>query len=459
MSSTFKSLAERDYAWFFGANFGFFMAIHMQFVLYGYLAFELTDSAKALSLVSAAVTIPTLVASPFAGALADRIDKRVLLAFTQAMAALASLALAALIFLDLVALWHIALVAVVVGSTLAINMPTRQAIIPQLVPRQKLMNAVSLQMGVMNLTMIIAPLVAGALIAPVGVAWVFVLSSCLFLVGTGLETKLPKHGMGGSGSTRHFLLEAREGFAHMAGNPVLRLLLVANTLAIMFSFPVQQTLPVFAKDVFDEGAAGLGILVAMSGAGGLIGAIVAAHLDANPWKGRALFGGLVLMGGLYGSFALAPSFPLALPLLALGASGQMFAMTMINTVVLSTVSPEMRGRTMAIMPMAVGLTPLAVFPVSVATDEVGAPTAIAVACALMLGLLLLLFSFAPALRRLRLDALRRTELSPAQAAQLVAEGKLSQDEADRLAGRDEAASTAPHLSPVKSEDALADSLV
>ncbi len=452
LSSTFKSLAERDYAWFFGANFGFFMAIHMQFVLYGYLAFEITDSAKALSLVSAAVTIPTLAASPFAGALADRIDKRTLLAFTQAMAATASLCLAVLVFLDLVQLWHIALVAVVVGSTLAINMPTRQAIIPQLVPRQKLMNAVSLQMGVMNLTMIIAPLVAGALIGPVGVAWVFVLSSVLFVAGTGLEIKLPRHGMRGSASTRHFLVEAREGFAHMAGNSTLRLLLLANTLVIMFSFPVQQTLPVFAKDVFNEGAAGLGLLVAMSGAGGLIGSIVAAHLDSNPWKGRALFGGLVLMGALYAAFALAPSFALALPLLALGASGQMFSMTMINTVVLSTVSPEMRGRTMAIMPMAIGLTPLAVFPVSVATDEVGAPTAIAVASTLMLGLLVVLFWRARELWDLRLDALRRSELSPAQAAQLVADGKLSQVEADRLAGREDASSHA------KSEDALADSL-
>ena len=234
------------------------------------------------------------------------------------------------------------------------------------------MNAVSLQMGVMNLTMILGPAIAGLLISPLGVEWAFLLSSALFLVATVLETRLPNHGMVGAHSTRSLWQEAREGFSYIAGDPVLRVLLLANTLLIMFAFPVQQTLPVFAKDVFDKGPAGLGTLVAMTGVGGLLGSMVAAHLDHYAWKGRALFAGSATMGALYAAFALAPSFALALPLLALGAFGEMFSMTVNNTVVLSMVGHEMRGRVMAIMPMAIGLTPLAVFPVSVAADEVGA---------------------------------------------------------------------------------------
>jgi len=434
LGTTFRSLEERDYAWFFAANFGFFMAIHMQFVLYGYLAFDLTDSATSLSLVSAAVTVPAVVAAPLAGPLADRVNKRVLLAANQFLAAAASAALAVLVFADLVQLWHIAVVALIVGTVLAVNMPARQAIVPQLVPRHKLMNAVSLQMGVMNLTMILAPAIAGALISPIGVGWVFLLSSALFVAGTAFETRLPVHGLTGTRSAS-LVSDARQGIRYLAGNPVLRLLFLANTLVIMFAFPVQQTLPVFAKDVFDRGPAGLGTLVAMSGVGGLLGSLFASQMDADQRKGRAMFFGGVVMGAFYAGFAIAPSFAVALPLLALGAAGQMFFYTVNNSVVLATAGREVRGRVMAIMPMAIGLTPMAVFPVAVATDNVGAPTAVAVSSLLMLALLFLLFGAAGALRNLRLEGAAHADLSPAEAARLVAEGSLSELEADHLSGQ------------------------
>jgi MFS family permease len=317
---------------------------------------------------------------------------------------------------------------------MAINMPARQSIVPLLVPRQKLMNAVSLQMGVMNLTMIAAPLIAGGLISALGVGWVFILSSTLFLAGTAFETRLPKHGMAETGS-RGFLVDVREGFAYMSGSSVLLLLLLANTLIIMFAFPVQQTLPIFAKDVFGQGATGLGVLVATSGLGGLIGAMIATHRDSDPRKGKALLAGGALMSCFYGAFALAPSFALALPLLAIGAAGQMFFFTTNTAVVIATANPLVRGRVMAIMPMAVGLTPLAVFPVSVATDEVGAPTALGVSCGLMFVLLVLLFGLAHQLRNLRLSPPEHADISPAEAARLVAEGRLSTLDADRLSGR------------------------
>ena len=102
-NATFKSLSERDFAWFFTGNFAYFMAIQMQFILYGYLAFDLTGSAKALGVVSAAVTLPNLLASPFAGAVADRVHKRFLLAATQTLAVVMSTTLAVLVlvpFLD-----------------------------------------------------------------------------------------------------------------------------------------------------------------------------------------------------------------------------------------------------------------------------------------------------------------------------------------------------------------------
>jgi MFS family permease len=440
-SSTFKSLSERDYAWFFAGNGAYLMAIQMQFLLYGYLAFDLTGSAKALALVSIGNAVPALLFAPFSGAIADRVHKRIILATTQILAMTFAAVLALLVLSDAVELWHVVGISLAIGTVMALNMPTRQALVPQLVPRHKLMNAISLQMGEMNLTRIIAPALGGMLVAPLGLGWVFLISSGLFLTGTIIETKLPRHGMTGHLNKRAFLDEVKEGFHYIWNNRLLRLLLMANVFIPMFAFPAQQTLPVFAREVFDRGPGGLGILAAMGGIGGLLGAIFAANMDSQPSKGRLMLAGGLIMGLSYCAFALTPTFVLALPLLALAASGQMLFMTTNSTVIQSTITPEMRGRVMAIMSMSIGLTPLGIVPVTVAVDEVGAPATIAASSAIMLLVLATMFVLSPALRNLRLEALRRAELSPVQAAALVAEGKISQAEADRLSGRSETAAS------------------
>ena len=435
--STFKALAERDYAWFFASNLAFSMAISMQFILYGFLAFDLTGSAKALAAVATANAAPTLLLAPFSGAIADRVHKRLILAVSQAAALGASTTLGVLVISGEAQLWHVVATAMVIGMVMSFNMPARQALVPQLVPRQKLMNAISLQMGQMNLSRIIAPALAGILVAPLGVGWVFLISSGLFFGATLFETKLPKHGMTGHQGTGSFLAEVKGGFQYILANRMLRLLLTANILIPMFAFPVQQTLPVFAKEVFDKGPAGLGLMAAMTGVGGLVGALFAANMDRQPKKGRLMFMGGAIMGTLYIAFALSPTFLISLPLLAVAASGQMLFMTTNSTVIQGTISPEMRGRVMAIMSMSIGLTPLGVIPVSVAVDEVGAPLTIAVASGILLLLLALLALRFPALRNLSLDAPKTVQYSPAQAAARVADGRMSEGEAARMSGAGE----------------------
>ena len=432
--TTFASLAERDFAWFFTSNFAFFMAMQMQFLLFGYLALALTGSAKALGVVSAANTVPSLLAAPFTGALADRLHKRLILAVSQTVAVLMSATLGILIITGLVEFWHLVVCSMFAGIVMALNMPARQSIVPQLVPRHKLMNAISLQMGEMNLTRIIAPAMAGVLIAPLGVGWVFLIGSALFFSATAAEVNLPKHGLTGHDRESRFLDEVGEGFRFIWNNSMLRLLILSNTLLPMFAFPVQQTLPVFAREVFERGPTGLGWLAAVSGVGGLIGAIVSANMDRQPRKGRLMLLGGTVMGGFYAAFALSPAFEMALLFLGLAAIGQMLFMTTNNTVIQSSLPPEIRGRVMAVMSMSIGLTPLSLFPIAVAVDEVGAPLTIAVSSGVMLALLALIFWLSPRLRGLRLDALDRARMSPAQAASLVAEGKLSQEEANEATG-------------------------
>ena len=432
--STFASLAQQDFAWFFASSFSFSMAIQMQLILFGYLTFDLTDSAKALGLVSSAFAVPTLFAAPISGVIADRVNKRTILALTQMGSFLFSVLVTLLILSDAVALWHLVVISLFLGVLLSLNMPTRQAVVPQLVPRHRLMNAISLQMAQMNLSRIVAPALAGVLVAPLGVGWVFGVAASLFFLSSLTQLKLPRHSMVGHESRQSFTTEIKEGFHYVLQHETVRLLIATSILLPLLAFPVQMMLPVFAREVFDRGATGLGFLAAAAGAGGLAGAMISANMDKVAHKGR-----LLLLGGggasvFYAAFALSPAFELALVLIALASVGQMVFMTTNNTVIQATVPAELRGRVVSLVMMSIGLAPLGFLPTTVAADAIGAPLTVFISSLLMLGILLAMFWLSPSLRNLRLDALKRANLSPAQAATLVAQGKISEEEAGRQSG-------------------------
>ena len=434
----FAALGERDYAWFFAGNSAFFLAMQMNFILRGFLAFDLTGKALALAAVSVAIAVPMLVVAPFGGVVADRFDKRRLLVVTQSVAAAADLVVAFLVIAGAVEFWHLVAAALVTGIVFAVNMPARQAMVPQLVPQHKLMNAISLQMGGMNLTRIIGPAAAGLLIAPLGVGGVYLITAALFGLAVASEFQLPAHGMvaATTGVRRSFREDLFGGFAYISRRPLMRLLIVTGLLMPLFSFPVQQMLPVFAEDVFAgdpfEASTALGILAASTGVGGLAGALIAANLDRAPRKGRIMLIGGVVMGVFLIAFAATDAFIVALLFLALANVGGMLFMTTNNTVIQASVDREVRGRVMSVLLMSFGVMPLGVVPVTVAADAFGAPAAVIGAAAVMLVALLLFFAASARLRGLEIAALGEAALSPAQAARMVAEGRISGEEAERL---------------------------
>ena len=514
--STFTSLSEPEYAWYFFGNLAFFMGMQMQFILRGFLAFDLTDSASALGFISAAVAIPMLVVAPFGGVVADRMNKRTLLIVSQSAAMLGALLLSLLIILDLVVFWHLIAISFTVGIVFSFNMPARQALVPQLVPQHKLMNAIALQMGGMNLTRIVAPALGGALIAPVGLGWVYLTTFILFAVAVASELHLPVHGMVSMKRPKAFWADMAEGFRYIIGDrgsrrlpwvglaaaelglggtaivlgtEVVHLglssplwyaawlapaaaalalaawalprlwggrqrpfwhaaaeevavsdtigpLLLLGLIFPLFAFPVQMLLPVFAEDVFDRGGAGLGLLAAMTGVGGLVGAIFAANLDRFVYKGRLMLAGGLLMGACLVLFALHPGgFGAALVFLALGNIGGMLFQTTNNTVIQANLPEEVRGRVMSVMLMSFGLMPLGTLPLSLAADVVGAPLAVAISSTILIVVLVAVLALSRYMRNLRVDLFERAELSPVQAANLVAAGRLTQEEADTMLHR------------------------
>ncbi|MEX2080479.1 MAG: MFS transporter [Dehalococcoidia bacterium] len=444
---TFTSLSEPEYAWYFAGNIAFFMGMQMQMLLRGFLAYDLTGTAASLGIMAAAMAFPMLIASPFGGLVADRVNKRTLLITTQSAAAFASLIIAVLIITDLIQFWHLIAISVATGGLFSFNMPARQALVPLLVPQHKLMNAISLQMGGMNLTRIVAPALGGLLIAPIGIGWVYMLTFVMFGLAVASEFHLPKIGMGTERVRQSFRTEFTGGFVHIKNDPTLRLLMTMALLMPLFGFPVQQMLPVFAEEVFDNGGVGLGLLASATGVGGLAGAMVSANLDRQPHKGRLMLLGGVLMGGFLLAFGLAGNFVLALVFLGAMGVGQMLFQATNNTAIQTDLPPEVRGRVMAVMMMSFGVMPLGAIPVTIAADSIGAPSAVALSAVAMLVVLALCWAISPRLRNLRFDNPGTAELSPIRAAQMVAEGKITRDEADRLTGLDRFRASPPRPGP------------
>jgi len=286
---------------------------------------------------------------------------------------------------------------------------------------------------------------------PFGVGLVYMLTFGMFLLAIASEFHLPEHGMKAVRDSKPLRRALREdlgeGFKFIWHTPLIRSLMLLGLAFPLFGFPLQQMLPVFAKDVFDVGPGGLGVLSVSTGIGGLIGALAAANMDRVPRKGLLMFIGGIWMGGMYVAFTQSPGFIPALVFLGLGNIGGMIFQTINNTVIQSSIPAELRGRVMSVMMMSFGLMPLGVLPVTQAAEHFGARTAVAISSGLLVVMMVLFFLGSRRLRTLRLHQLAHVEYSPAQAAKLVAEGKISQEEADRLTGETERVGGAPPAGP------------
>ncbi len=446
---TLSSLQEREFAWYFGGNTAFFMAMQMQFVLRALLAYDLApegEKAAGLGLVTLGAAAPMIFVAPVGGLIADRVNKRTLLIVTQSAAAIISLFTTVLILTDLMEYWYLFVLSFSAGTIFSLNMPARQALVPLLVPQHKLMNAVSLQMSGMNLTRIIAPALAGILVAPLGaigvgesggLGWVYLLTFILFTVAVASEFRLPPHGMQAeSEEGENFIQGLVGGFRYVIATPVILMLLLAGMLMPFFAFPVQVMLPIFAEEVFGlTGGTGFGLLMAAGGVGGLIGTIISANFDSLPNKGHIMFIGATIMAGFLAAFGWTSVFVLGMLFIAVSNTGQMLFMSSNNTAVQTIAPEELRGRVMSIMMMSFGVMPIGVLPITFAADRFGAGSTVIVVSLALLVVLAVVFVAVPRFRNLRVDVLAQAELSPVQAATMVAEGKISRAEADRLTGR------------------------
>lgn len=364
----------------------------MQYVAVGWLILDMTGSGFYLGLAGFLRSVPQLFFSIPGGLLADRTDRRKLLGSFQGIAAALTLLLALLIVAGHVQVWHVLLLTFLIGCAMAMVFPVRQTLVPNVVPREDLANAVALNSAGNNVTRTTGPALAGALIALVGVPICFFLQSIGLVLSfwTSIAMRVPPREGGAARTTA--MGDLLEGWAYIRSTPSVCGLLLSAMVPTVLGMPYMALLPLFARDL-DIGASGLGLLMTVMGFGSITGSVVFGALGDFRRKGPAM----LASAGLFGIalLALAASGTLHLALASLFAAGftSAFYQATNNTLLQTIVPDPLRGRVMSAYILTWGMMPLGTLPLGWLADSTGAPIAVALA-----GSLVVLFSLAASWR-------------------------------------------------------------
>jgi len=399
---TFAALRLRAYRWYWLGTLASFFGMQMQWPAQGWLAYELTHSPFKLGLVGAAWGFPLFIVSLFSGVIADRVQKRNLIIVSQACLAIVTLVVAVLISTGLIQYWHLLVASLVSGVIFSFNIPGRQAIVPELVPREMLLNAIALSSGGMNLTRVAGPALAGVLISTIGTAGVYYAALGCSVVSIASLAMLPA-----TSSLRQresLLRDFTDGLRYLLGHGTVLTLLGMEMVLVLFGMPFQSLMPVFAE-LLQVKALGFGFLMAMVGIGALFGSLGIASLGDFKRKGQLLLIAGVTFGVTLVFFANAHSlctrlnlgagsFYLALFFLLLAGAANTSYMSINNTLIQMNISDSVRGRVMSVYMMTFGLMSLSSLPAGAMAGSLGAALPVTIGgVVVVLFMLVMAFSY------------------------------------------------------------------
>ena len=377
------------------------MGMNMQMITNGWLVLRLADeSPLALALVMMSFAAPMTFISPIGGALADRIPRKRILMLSQGGNAALTILLATLDVTGVVAFWHVMVIGVANGTMMAFNMPSRTAIISDIVPEHRLMNAISLNNSGMNLSRIVGPAAAGVLIVFIDTAGVFYLVGAIYVAAFVLVAGMRAGSTVSTRARKGMFDDIREGASYTIRDQTLRGLIVMTFIPVLFGFSYFALLPAWAREALDVGSEDLGILMMLMGAGALVGSLALASMTNFKKRGLLLLAASVGWGVSLAVFSQATSYALAVPLLMIMGLLNSLFMSLSMTLTQLNASPEMRGRIMSINMMTFGLMPLSALPFGALAEKIGTPDALGLS-GLLLAAFTVLFALAyPSFRRI-----------------------------------------------------------
>jgi MFS family permease len=342
-----SSLKVKDFRIYWLGMFVSLIGTWIQVTAQSWLVFQLTNSAFLLGVVGFLGFMPVFLLSLFGGVIADRMNKRSVLIVTQTSFMILAFILALLTQAKLITPGQIIFIAVLNGIVMAFDMPSRQAIVVELVGKTHLLNAIALNSVGFNSSRIIGPALAGILVASIGMSSCFYLNGVSFLAVIFALLLIRINRRLQADKNNSTLQDLKDGLSLIKNNrPIL---ILVSMIGVVSLFGVSYTIlmPIFARDILNVGVKGLGMLMSFSGIGALTAALILACLGDFKYKGRLLVLSSLVFSVTLVLFSLSKIYVLSLITLIFTGASSVIAITLINTLLQTAVEDEFRGRVMS----------------------------------------------------------------------------------------------------------------
>ena len=395
-----SALRHRNYRLYWFGQLSSVLAQNMEGVAQGWLVLELTNSPLLLGITGLAFAAPTIALTLLGGVVADRADRRRIMILSQTLSAVTFFLLANLILLEWVVYWHVIVFAILSGCVRAFDRPSRMALLPQMVPKEDIANAVAVGGTIWQLNRLVGPAFAGMLIYLIGIGPTYYfcfaasLSAVVLWLGIRLSTQPTAPSAGG------VMQHMAEGLNFIRKNEIYFIFIAIIFFNSAFGMSYLILMPVFARNVLDVGSQGFGFLQSVGGAGALVGVLAVAWFSHSRGKGMQALSGALLFGFLLILFAASNSYLLSLALAFMLGVASQFYMTTISTVIQVNLPNELRGRVMGIYGLAWELMPVGGMIAGAIAEFAGAPIAVGFGGFMVAGMALLVAIFYPSVRRL-----------------------------------------------------------
>ena len=347
----FKAFSYPNYRLLWFGAFTSSIGTWMQQVAQSWLVFDISKSAFMLGLDAFLGQLPIILFSLVGGVIADRMDRRHLLLLSQYVQMASAFLLTILIAAGVIQVWEILTLSFVVGTAQAFGGPAYQALVPSLVSKEDLPNAIALNSIQFNLARVIGPVLGGTALVRFGASWCFGLNGISF-IAVVISLLLLKTDFRPASATVSILSSMREGFGFIRNQGAMQGLIILAFCMTLFAFPMLTFFPVFAKDVFHGGPQIFTILLSTSGVGSVVGALTVAALGNIRSKGLLALGSLIAVGLCIAGFSVSRNLYLSCLFVFINGAMIMVGFSMISSLVQLITSNEMRGRVMSVYNVA-----------------------------------------------------------------------------------------------------------
>jgi MFS family permease len=399
--STFNAFKSRNYRLYFTGQSVSLLGTWMQKTAVSWVIYSQTHSKFMLGLSLFASLFPSFLFSFIGGVVSDRYNRFKVLLFTQVASMVQAILLTALVFFGYYSVWAIMALTALLGLINAFDVPARQSLVYEMVDdKADLPNALALNSSMVNLSRLIGPGIAGLILEKFGDSVSFGANAVSFIavIGSLLMMRLPKvvakpHG-------KNVLTDLKEGFEYIQNTPTIKFILLMLASVSLFVLPFSTLIPVYAKDIFKGTASTFGVIDSVIGLGAFGGGIFLASLSAGTDLKKILAINTLVFGIGLIAFSHMHNYPVALLFSAITGFGMMSQITIGNTIIQTTASPEMRGRVISFYAMSFfGMQPLGGLLIGAVSQKIGVPDTVMAEGMVALLLGIIHFSF---LRRSRL---------------------------------------------------------